>query len=624
VLRKGKDYVMERTLKIAIIISISCYLYADPPGYYSVGPMNCDYTDIQSAINNVPSETYFHIEVYADTYEITSPIDFLGKSIRVFSRDGASSTIIERTNSGCVVKFATGETGSAELIGFTITGGTGKTVSSQEKGGGIYIENSGPQIEDCIITGNSADLGAGIYADSPASTFLVDNCVIKDNDNTGTRAREIYLEDGAGLITGCTIGPDAFPGGEDPNSLGGIYLDNMYSWFTLEESTIHYNNGSGVELRNGSNVDITDCTINYNKTSEHGGGINCYGSSPTIEDCNIKENEADKRVVPAGYDGGGIYCYNASPTIENCIIYKNKTGSSSSGNGGGIYCQYQSSPTITKCVITDNENPEGWGGGIYCEDESNPTITNCIIAGNSAGENYGEGGGLCCVDESCPEIFNCTITKNLGTTEEIYWVNDDTDALITIKNCIVWNDNSNDPYYFNGNGGDPDIDYTDINDEESNFPSGRNNIDVDPEFVDPSNGDYHLKEDSPCIDEGTDTGAPSNDLDGRSRPCDTTDMGAYEFCETTDFYRGDANEDGSVNVSDVTTITGYLSGSWGLNCLDSADVNDDGIISTSDTSYLLNYIYSQGPTPKPPFSSCDTDPTGDALTCGSFDQEACP
>ena len=43
-----------------------------------------------------------------------------------------------------------------------------------------------------------------------------------------------------------------------------------------------------------------------------------------------------------------------------------------------------------------------------------------------------------------------------------------------------------------------------------------------------SSGDYHLQSGSDCIDEGTGTGAPSDDIDGDSRS-GSIDMGADEY-----------------------------------------------------------------------------------------------
>lgn len=58
-------------------------------------------------------------------------------------------------------------------------------------------------------------------------------------------------------------------------------------------------------------------------------------------------------------------------------------------------------------------------------------------------------------------------------------------------------------------------------------------------FVDAAGGDYHLQAGSPCIDAGTNEGAPNMDFDGNPRPIDgdgdniaVVDMGAFEFMPT--------------------------------------------------------------------------------------------
>ncbi|MCB9768465.1 MAG: hypothetical protein H6752_09735 [Candidatus Omnitrophica bacterium] len=80
---------------------------------------------------------------------------------------------------------------------------------------------------------------------------------------------------------------------------------------------------------------------------------------------------------------------------------------------------------------------------------------------------------------------------------------------------------------------------------EGGYP-GEGNIDADPLFVDPENGDYHLQAASPCIDAGTDTGL-TTDFDGNSRPIGRYDMGAFEF----PYLRSDINGDGVVGPEDL-------------------------------------------------------------------------
>jgi hypothetical protein len=62
-------------------------------------------------------------------------------------------------------------------------------------------------------------------------------------------------------------------------------------------------------------------------------------------------------------------------------------------------------------------------------------------------------------------------------------------------------------------------------------PTGSGNINQDPRFVDPDNGNYRLLPSSPAVEAGDSTppgGTRSTDLDGQPRVVGTIDMGAYE------------------------------------------------------------------------------------------------
>ena len=61
---------------------------------------------------------------------------------------------------------------------------------------------------------------------------------------------------------------------------------------------------------------------------------------------------------------------------------------------------------------------------------------------------------------------------------------------------------------------------------------GEGNINIDPLFRAPQNGDYRLLQDSPCVDIGTPINAPDEDIRGIYRPHgDGYDLGAHEFFE---------------------------------------------------------------------------------------------
>src|SRR5262249_52334400 len=109
------------------------------------------------------------------------------------------------------------------------------------------------------------------------------------------------------------------------------------------------------------------------------------------------------------------------------------------------------------------------------------------------------------------------------------------------------------------------------------MPLSYGNIDADPLFVDPNNGDYELQVGSPCIDAGHDF-APlgvQTDLAGNRRFADDPatadsgcgfapfiDMGAFEYqgLPGTVSY-ADLTGDGVVGIADFLDLLG----SWGLS-----------------------------------------------------------
>jgi hypothetical protein len=99
-------------------------------------------------------------------------------------------------------------------------------------------------------------------------------------------------------------------------------------------------------------------------------------------------------------------------------------------------------------------------------------------------------------------------------------------------------------------------------------------------FADTVSNDYHLTEDSPCIDAGD----PSSPLD----PDGTiADMGAFYYDQSI---CGDANGDDSMSPSDGYLILNYFgSGPQPASCW-AANVNGDDGMTSADGFYLLNYI----------------------------------
>ena len=70
-------------------------------------------------------------------------------------------------------------------------------------------------------------------------------------------------------------------------------------------------------------------------------------------------------------------------------------------------------------------------------------------------------------------------------------------------------------------------------------------------------------------------------------PCVTFE---YEKDQASDFIRGDANQDGNVNISDVTELINILLS--GAEAPAEADCDLDSKVSISDVTALVNYLLS--------------------------------
>jgi hypothetical protein len=146
----------------------------------------------------------------------------------------------------------------------------------------------------------------------------------------------------------------------------------------------------------------------------------------------------------------------------------------------GYVINSSSSPTITNCVFSENLAPDlvlggGGGGGMY-NSKSIPIVANCIFSKNSSA---GSGGGMSNWWDADPTIINCTFSGNSPTAVSNGY---DGDSNPTLTNCILWGDTL---YEIVG----AIITYSDV---QGGF-SGTGNINADPCFADPCNGDYHLQ-----------------------------------------------------------------------------------------------------------------------------------
>jgi len=345
-----------------------------------------------------------------------------------------------------------------------------------------------------------------------------------DDSNIGTSPEEPFktIDHALSVIYSDSLNHNTIhlaPGVYSNSTNGETYPINWSQFVSLsgsgeEETILDANNSSSVMVFYGvTETLIQNITIRNGSSTSKGGGIYFNDSSPSLKNVTITNNTVTNF-------GGGIYCMDSSPNFENVTI----TNNTASWYGGGITC-HNSSPSLKNVTITGNSAADG--GGIYCWHFSNPSLVNVTITGNSAAD----GGGIYCHWNSNPILINCILWYD--SPEEVYFDQYGIPNTITIS-------------YSDIQGGE--IGIVTNNNGTVNWLEG--NIDADPLFADPQNGDFHLtwanfpipdSTMSPCIDAGD----PNSlfDPDGT-----IADMGTYYYNQ------GTGTENYELKISNVKLV----------------------------------------------------------------------
>jgi hypothetical protein len=414
----------------------------------------------------------------------------------------------------------------------------------------IYVDDDAPadfnNIQAAINDANERDtviVGDGMYTgdgnrdiDFKGKTLTVrsangpENCII-DCDGTETEPHRGFY----------------FHSGEDANSVvWGLTITNGYG---PDEEL------SGVPLSSG-------------------GAICCMDSAPTISNCIIRGNST-------AMVGGGIFSWRSSPIVSNCIF------SGNSAYVGGGACS--SGGVISNCLFESNQAQKG--SGVFCHSSDTvsiavrtqgavPTDGRIVPLSNNAGR-------------FSQRIVNSTFFANTAVLEggAIFCSGFTHPSVI---NCILWADSASHgseiAMFAIGSRSSLSISYSDVQGGQAGIAVGSEpgcglnwgpgNVDADPMFADPNNGDYHLKSQagrwnpktqswikddvtSPCVD----AGASMSPIGHEPFPNGgIINMGAYggtaeasksyfgkPICQT--IIAGDINGDCKVDFSDFAIMT---------------------------------------------------------------------
>ncbi len=428
------------------------------------------------------------------------------------------------------------------LLSMTIAASVGKTIYVDGDAPGVNNgsswENAYNFLQDALADGNSAP--------KPAEIRVAQGIYRPDEDTLhpfGTGNREATFQ----LINGVSIkGGYAGFGQPDPNArnvkgyetilsgdLDGNDVDvnqissllveptraeNSYHILTaidcnsetvLDGFTIAGGNanvsdrphyvGGGILIESGS-PKLMNCIFHAN-ASQMGGGMGVELGDPILLDCTFSENYA--------FHGGGLMNDGHSLMVTNCLFIRNcaqhEGGAARFRDGALINCTFI-------------QNTSGLEGGAIDSDCARFALDHCLFIENAADTR----GGAVSNYESEVMMTNCTFVGNFAVVGGAV---DEGDSESIISNCIFW---GNRYYQINEHGSESVITYCDVQggwpfiddiDVQGIRPKQEGNINVDPCFADPNNGDYHLKSQagrwdpnrgrwviddvtSPCIDAG--------------------------------------------------------------------------------------------------------------------------
>ncbi len=143
---------------------------------------------------------------------------------------------------------------------------------------------------------------------------------------------------------------------------------------------------------------------------------------------------------------------------------------------------------------------------------------------------YGGGGGIYVSGAGTLTMTSNTISKNAGIYNNIIWGN----IASLGADFYINNDYDHDSIPSTVNLFHNDFDQSSAGTYiEIPFPIDSSNLNnLDPLFVNPANGDYHISDGSPCYNTGDNNapGLPATDMDGEPRIMDgVVDIGADEY-----------------------------------------------------------------------------------------------
>lgn len=443
--------------------------------------------------------------------------------------------------------------------------------TATQTGGGLYVRGSA-MLTNTNLTSNTAAMhGGGMHVAGVNTTVLIGGVI--SGNHAGLNGGGVNLDNGL------TISGTQFTNNTAGNSGGGLTQWNSGKPVSINNTTFTGNTalykGGGAFV--GSHLTITATTFNtnsvdsLNNTNTSGGGLHANGGLDGSQ-LTFSGNIVKCKLCAAS-TGGGLYIYSLAANTASSIT-QSTFDRNSGWSGAGIFSDYNILLTLTNSTFTNNSG--GYGGGVDAAhlqgdrlmfqnntvvnggggaSVTSGTVTNSRFIGNSA--SYSGGGGILVVNDfigtnllfvqnSSPDGAAMAVLHGPATLRYATIVGPglpNTQPAIKFKPPVPTSlptmniNNTIISSYGTAVAVDGALteDYNLFYNNTNNFTStsvssvtsgGHSLTGLDPLFLSPATGNYHIPAASPAVRKGVDLGVPT-DLDGVTRAT-PPDIGAYQ------------------------------------------------------------------------------------------------
>ncbi|MCP4260916.1 MAG: hypothetical protein GY774_25910 [Planctomycetes bacterium] len=330
-----------------------------------------------------------------------------------------------------------------------------------------------------------------------------------------------------------------------------------------------HSRGGGLHVTGDSNLTVTNCMFR-NNSARWGGGM-CKKSSGNlmVSNCIFSQNSGSG-------EGGGVHS-TGNTIIVDCIFSRNSV---TNGRGGGMHIS--GNMRLINCIFSNNSAGD-YGGGVYTKSGYRQWITNCIFTGNSAAWF---GGGISC-NHCRPTLTNCTFADNWaqeGRALNCGSASQSEPSDIQLINCILRNGGNE---IFNRDNSIIDITFSNVQTNSRSPCPGEGNIDINPHFADPGNGDYHLKSQGGRWDTKTQSWVQD---DITSSCIDAGDPNSS--IGTEPFPNGGYANMGAYGAGDKASKSYF--GKPVCETVIAGDINGDCVVDFTDLEIMLSHWMMQG------------------------------